>query len=162
MDLRIREQRLPGIGNRYDLPLDRDRHLMIVVGRDGSCQVGVVTGDADEPDGVVSLTRDQAVAVAALLAGARFTIDTTEDERVAADEITVETLEVGPTSPAVGQVVDDVSFPEESDATILAVIRDKPTDLVEEQPVDPLRAGDRVVLSARRDDLGAIARQLVG
>jgi len=162
MDLRIREQRLPGIGNRYDLPLDRGRHLMIVVGRDGRCQVGVVTGDADEPDRVVSLSREQAVAVAALLAGARFTIDTTEDQRVDADEITVETLELGVASPAVGQVIDDVALPAESDATILAVIRDKPADLVEEQPVDPLRAGDRIVISARRDRLGDIERQLVG
>jgi K+/H+ antiporter YhaU regulatory subunit KhtT len=162
MDLRIREQRLPGIGNRYDLPLDRRWHLMIVVGRDGRCQVGVIDGDADEPDRVVSLSREQAVAVAALLAGARFTIDTSEDERVATDEITVETLEVRHASPAVGQVVDDMSFPADSDATVLAVIRDKPAELVEEQPVDPLRAGDRVVISARRDRLGDIARQLVG
>lgn len=162
MDLRIREQRLPGIGHRYDLALDGDRHLMIVVGSDGSCQVGVVTGDADEPEGVVALRRDQAVAVAALLAGARFTIDTTGDERVAADEVTVETLELGASSPAVGRLVDDVSLPDGSDATILAVIRDKPGDLVEEEPVDPLRIGDRVVVSARRDRLGEIARQFIG
>jgi hypothetical protein len=65
---------------------------MIVVEPNGNCHVGVITGDAEEPDSVVSLSRDLAVAVAALLTGARVSIDSTADDRFDADEITVETV----------------------------------------------------------------------
>ena len=162
MDVRIREQRLPGIGHRYDLPLDRDRHLMIVVERTGNCHVGVITGDAEKPDSVVSLSRDLAVAVAALLTGARFSIDSTADDRFDADEITVETVALGPRSPAIGRVVEEVPLPEGGGTSILAVIRDEPADLVEGEPVDPLRPGDRIVVSGPRERLADVTQRLAG
>jgi K+/H+ antiporter YhaU regulatory subunit KhtT len=87
VDIQIREQRLPGIGRRYDLALNRRRTLIVVVNdRSGSRELSVVSGDAEEPDVTVTLTQDQAVTLAALLTGARFSIDATGDSRVDADE----------------------------------------------------------------------------
>jgi TrkA domain protein len=162
MDLRIREQRLPGIGHRYDLTVGRGTRLVIVVQHSGGRMVSIGTSHADEPDAAVSLTSDQAMAVAALLTGARFTIDTRDDDRTSADEIAIETVVLGPASPAVGVAVDDVSLPADSDATILAVIRDSTPELVEDDPVEPCHAGDRVVVSARRERLPDVVAQLAG
>jgi K+/H+ antiporter YhaU regulatory subunit KhtT len=162
VDLRIREQKLPGIGHRYELALDDDRYLLVVVQHTGDREVGVMRSGAEEPDVVVSLDHDESLAVAALLTGARFAVDTSGDERVPADEIAVETITLGPRSPVIGQLVDEVALPLGSDATILAVIRDEPAQLVEDEPVEPFRRGDQVVVSAPRDRLPEVARRLAG
>ena len=72
LEIQIREERLPGIGHRYELELGNDRRLVVVAHDSGKRDIGVVSGDADVPDFIVSLTPDQAAAVAAILAGARF------------------------------------------------------------------------------------------
>jgi TrkA domain protein len=162
MDLRIREQRLPGIGRRYDVDLDRDRRLVIVVQHSGARQVSVVSGRGGDPESVVSLDHDQAVAVAALLMGVRFSFDTRDDDRVECDEVGVDTVILGPESPAVGALAREVELPPDSDAAILAVIRDDPADLVEDEPHEPFRAGDRVVVAARQDRLEAVRQLLNG
>ncbi len=162
MSLRIRARRLPGLGYRYELALRGDCHLVVVVQNDGRCQMGVLMADADEPERVVSLEHDQAVAVASLLTGARFSIDTTTDDRVRADEVTVETVTLGPRSPAVGRVAEEVSLPQDGDAMILAVIRGERGELVEEEPIEPFRPGDRVVVSVRRDRAADVAQRLAG
>jgi len=74
MEMQIQEQRLPGIGHRYELKLQRDRRLIVVVQDRGRRELGVISGAAEGPDVVVSLTQDQAVALAALLTGARFSL----------------------------------------------------------------------------------------
>jgi K+/H+ antiporter YhaU regulatory subunit KhtT len=79
LEIQIREQRLPGIGHRYELRLERDRRLIVVVQDRGRRDFGVVSRGADVPDVIVSLTPEQAVAVAAILAGARFSIRSAED-----------------------------------------------------------------------------------
>jgi hypothetical protein len=42
------------------------------------------------------------------------------------------------------------------------VIRDEPADLVEGEPVDPLRPGDRIVVSGPRERLADVTQRLAG
>jgi hypothetical protein len=162
MDRRIREQRLPGIGHRYDLTAGGGKTLVIVVQHSGGRMLSIGTSDADEPEAAVTLTEDQAVAVAALLRGARFTIDTREDDRTSADEIAVETIVLGPTSPAIGMAVDDVGLPADSVPPSLPSSGTAHPKLVEDDTVEPCHAGDRVVVSARRDRFPDVVALLAG
>ncbi len=159
MEVRIREQNLPGIGHRYELPVDADRSLMVVLQRGGGRQIAVGRPDADEPAAAVTLTHDQAMAVAALLTGARFAIEA-DPEHPAGGDVAVETVTLGERSPGVGRLVRDVPLPAGADAAILAVIRDDTPQLVEDEDTEPCRAGDRVVVAARRDRLAAVVRGL--
>jgi hypothetical protein len=92
MDIHIREYRLPGVGHRYELGLPRGRRLIVVVQDGGRRDLGLVSGAADVPDVIVSLTADQAVAVAALLTGARFSIGSTGVDPVDAGDVAIETV----------------------------------------------------------------------
>ena len=123
MDIHIREQRLPGIGHRYELDVDAGRKLTVVVQYGGRREVSLVSPLAEEPDVVVSLSEDQAVALAALLSGARFSIDRTTDDQIDCDEVVVETVTLGPGSPAIGRPVKDIRLTGDSEAAVLAVIR---------------------------------------
>jgi len=160
MDVRVREQRLPGIGHRYDIQLDDGRHLFVVVQGDGRRAVGIGEPGAEQPDVTASLSQDQAVAVAAILTGARFSIDTSEDDRVAGDEIAVETIFLGAASPAVGRIPRDVADSAGPDVAILAVIRDETPDMVEDALTEPIRPGDRIVVAARREQVDTLVRRL--
>ncbi len=162
MDVRVREQRLPGIGHRYDIQLDDGRQLFVVVQGDGRRAVGIVDPEADQPDMAAVLSQDQAVAAAAILTGARFSIDTSEDDHIPGDEVAVETITLGERSPAVGQVARDVAHSAGPDVTVLAVIRDETPDLVEDAPTEPIRPGDRIVVAARREQVATLVRRLTG
>ena len=162
MDIHIREQRLPGIGHRYELDLDTGQRLTVVVQHGGRREVGLVSRLADEPAAVVSLSEEQAVALAALLSGARFSIDSTGDDQIHADEVVVETVTLRPGSPAIGRPLNDIRLMGDSEAAVLAVIRDETPELVEDEVTRPSQAGDRVVIAARRQHLATVVRQLAG
>lgn len=166
MKLRIIEQRLPGIGHRYELVLGGGQRLVVVVEQAGGRELGVFRSGTEEPEHVVHLSQEQAVAVAALLSGARFAIERAETptspvERETAD-VAVETVTLGPDSPAVGRLSSDLPLLNGADAAVLAVIRDETPELVEDQERVPCRPGDRVVVAARRDRLGAVVAALAG
>ena len=162
MNIHIREQKLPGIGHRYEFDVDAGRKLTVVVQHAGRREVGLVSRLAEEPDVVVSLSQEQAVALAALLSGARFSIDSTGDDQIDADEVVVETVTLGSASPALGLPAKDVRLAGDAEAAVLAVIRDETPDLVEDETARPCQAGDRVVIAARRQNVAAVVRQLAG
>lgn len=162
MDIHIREQRLPGIGHRYELDVDGGRKVTVVVQNGGRREVGLVSRLADEPDAVASLSEQQAVALAALLSGARFSIDSAGDDQIDAEQVVVETVTLGPGSPAIGRPVSDILLMGDTGAAVLAVIRDETAELVEDESTRPSQPGDRIVIAARRQHLPAVVRQLAG
>lgn len=162
MEIHVREQRLPGIGHRYELALDLDRRLTVVVQDGGRRELGLVSGRADQPEVVVSFSQEQAVALAALLSGARFAIDSSDDHRIDSDEVVVETVILGTGSPAVGRSMKDIRLTGDKEATVLAVIRDETPELVEDETSQPCQPGDRVVIAARRQHLREVVQALAG
>ena len=162
MNIHIREQKLPGIGHRYEFDVDAGRKLTVVVQHAGRREVGVASRLAGEPEIVVSLSQEHAVALAALLSGARFSMDSTNDDKIDADEVVVETVTLGPTSPALGRPCKDLRLTGDAEATVLAVIRDETPELVEDEQTRPCQPGDRVVIAARRQNVAAVVRHLAG
>lgn len=162
MNVRIREQSLPGIGHRYDVSVGEDRHLIVVVQRAGGREISISRRGADAPMTSLALSHDQAVAVAALLSGARFSIESDPEGDAPSGDVGVETVTLGERSPAVGRTAREVPLVAGSDAAILAVIRDDTPQLLEDEATEPCRVGDRVVVAARRDRLAEVIRELVG
>lgn len=160
-EINIREHALPGLGHRYEMEVDRGRRLVITVRRDGRRIIGLGERDADEWSATVALDQHQAMVVASLLTGVRVSIDTHDDDRVAADEVAVQTVTLGERSPAVGLRVEQITLPDHADAAVLAVIRDETPELVEQED-QPTRVGDRVVVVARRERLDDVLWQLSG
>ena len=168
MDITIHEQTLPGIGLRYDVTVDLKRRLSIVVSRTGARELSISDLDAEEPTAVVSLSQAQALAVAALLSGARFSLERdplrtvsepgTRDE----DVVTVSTVTLTDSSPAIGRRVSEIGLPTGSNAAVLAVIRDQTPELVEDPARVPVRAGDRLVVAARTSWADSVRATLTG
>jgi TrkA domain protein len=160
MEIRVRETNLPGVGVRYDVDADGGPHLFVVVRRDGRRTLGL-TGEGDEPAWQLALEQGQAVTVAALLLGARFTLDTTADAQVASDEVVVDSVEVREGSPAVGLTKREMSLPDD-EAVLLAVISDSTPQLVEDEANHRCLPGDRVVVAARGSRIDEVLAYLQG
>lgn len=159
MEIRVRETDLPGIGMRYDIDLGEDRGLFVVAESTGARHLGHVSSH-DAPDWEISLSPAQAVAVAAILLGARFTLDTRHDDRVSADEVVVDTVELTEASPLIGRTRAEIALPG-PDAAVLAVISDRTPDLVEDDATYRCRPRDRAVVAARSaaiDDVASYVR----
>ena len=71
MDINVREQALPGVGQRFEIELSPGRQFVVVAHLDGQRSIGISEPghDPDEVD-TTELTVEQSVMVGALLLGA--------------------------------------------------------------------------------------------
>ena len=158
MEMNVTEQVLPGVGVRYEIDMDDGRRLFVIAHRDGQRVVGVMS-EADEPDKQVVLDQPAAVTLAALLLGARFTIDTSNEEWVSSDEVAVEVVELGEGSPALGLYQAEVELAD-AEAVVLAVLSDSSSDLVKSEDHHRLQVGDRIVVAARGAHIAQVTEAL--
>jgi len=93
----------------------------------------------------------RAVLLAALLLGARFTVDTRNDARVSSDEVVVDVVELRADSAAVGRSQRELQLGD-PDAVVLAVVSDTTPELIEAEELDRAQAGGRVVVADWRAD----------
>lgn len=153
-ELTVAAQRLPGIGWRYTVPAAQDRLLVIVVEDRGPRHLVIVDPAQDQPLTAVRLSGADATAVAALLTGARFrfapTADLPEPAPGGDGEVVVETVSVGSDSPLVGVPQADAAARIGARASLLAVIDDGTSQLVELDPGRGIQPGDRLVVAVRR------------
>ncbi|GAA4732943.1 hypothetical protein GCM10023328_10310 [Modestobacter marinus] len=155
-DVRVHAERLPGIGWRYSLPADRGRRVVVVVEDRGPTHLVLVDPRLDEPLTTVRLPAEHTSVLAALLTGARFTLETSEAAPTTTPdqaEVVVETVAIAGGSPALGLAPDDIVRRLGPDAALLGVICDATPQLVENDDGRSVRAGDKLVVAARRSRL---------
>lgn len=73
---KVRHVPLPGIGERFDLVAASGLIVTVLTQRSGRRELAVGEPGADEPTAIISLTRAEAAAVAALLVGAQIELTT--------------------------------------------------------------------------------------
>lgn len=162
MEIEIREQRLPGIGQRYEFAIDGNERVVVVAQRDGRRDIGVLRSGSDQVEQLVQLDQDQAVALGAMLTGARFSIDTSDDDRIEAGRVVVQTVTLGHSSPVLGRTVKDIDVCDDIAAAVLAVIRDETPQVVEDPATAGSPPGDRLVIAADRDHIDRLVAYLSG
>ncbi len=79
MEIVIREEKLPGIGRRWELSAANGHSLVLVRTNTGAHQLYIRSSNKDEPDCAVLLTASEAIALAWLLAGVRIVAEPGED-----------------------------------------------------------------------------------
>jgi K+/H+ antiporter YhaU regulatory subunit KhtT len=165
-DVVVESYRLPGIGWRYDVPVDAERRLLLVVEDRGPRHLMLVDPHVEEHLTSARLSEPQAIAFASLLTGARFTVQAADtatelpSEQVESADVVVETIDVGVASSAKGLATDQLVQLLGADVALLGVICDETPELVETDPARMLEAGDRLVVAARRGGLPRV-REMV-
>jgi K+/H+ antiporter YhaU regulatory subunit KhtT len=148
--------RLPGVGWRYDIPLARSMRLLVLVEDRGRRHVILADEHGSEESWLsVTMDEEQALAVAALLTGARLNLVHHEgardlDSLGPTPDTLIESVLVTESSAIRGLPPTAITDRLEGHAELLGVVCDETPQILENDPNRPLQVGDRVVLAARR------------
>lgn len=153
MDIHVHEQRLPGISLKYDIDLSDGRSPFVSTSTGGEQAVCRVTSDG-KPDWQVSLRADQAVTIAALLLGARFTLDSRSSDQIGVDEIIINTMTAGSDSQIIGLSALQMNLLGDTAFTMAVISATAP----EVKTLDTQRChfGDWVVFAASASDAPSV------
>ena len=155
-DVDIEGLRLPGVGWRYDLGLPRDTRLVVVVEDGGPRHVMITRAGQDDALVSVSLSSDQALALATLLTGARFTVTEAQQATppvgwpAAKHGVAIESIVVEAASPVIGVPASQLRARLSPEAELLGVLSEETPEILEDEPERPFQPGDRLVLAVRR------------
>ena len=162
--LEIFEVTLPGIGRRYSLPAGDGARVVVVMHHSGRRDLYSFTpegGPSGPPASCVTLTDDQARRLSAVLGGSYFKPSVVTDVETVIGNLLIDWVTVRPDSPGADRSIAELEIPRRTRMTVVAILRDHETVLAPE-PSEVLRAGDRLVVVGRQEDLGAFLRHVVG
>jgi K+:H+ antiporter subunit KhtT len=146
---------LPGIGVCHELALHEGRHIGIVIRRTGQRDFVIYDDEGDGAAAGVTLTGDEAIAVAEVLAAPRVVFPSPVEGLV------VEQLPVPDDSPFAGRPLGETHARTRTGASIVAVLREG-TALPSPTPEFVLHAGDLVVIVGTRAAIDQLTRILDG
>lgn len=155
MSVDITNRVLPGIGVCHELALHDGRHIGIVNRRTGQRDFVIYDEEGDGAAAGVTLTHDEAVAVAEVLAAPQLVFPS------AVEGLVVEQLSVPGDSPFAGRALGGTQARTRTGASIVAVLRED-TALPSPTPEFLLQAGDLVVTVGTRAAIEHVARILDG
>jgi TrkA domain protein len=161
MSNEIEEQELPGIGRRYRLAGRDGGSAVVVVHHSGRRDLYVMGADADTPQATLALTDRQARTLGAVLSGAYFTPAVVEEMEAVIGDILIDWMTLRADSPGADRSIADLEIRRRTRMTVVAVARDAGT-IIAPEPTEVLRAGDRLVVVGRPEDLAAFTRHVIG
>ena len=155
MSVDITSRVLPGIGVCHELALHEGRHIGIVIRRTGQRDFVVYDEEGDGAAAGVTLTADEAIAVAEVLAAPRVVFPSPVEGLI------VEQLPVPADSPFARRPLGGTHARTRTGASIVAVLR-QGTALPSPTPEFVLHANDLVVTVGTRAAIDQVARILDG
>ncbi|MGH9026534.1 MAG: cation:proton antiporter regulatory subunit [Acidimicrobiia bacterium] len=156
----VSEQTLPGIGRSYALTSCDNSRVTVVIHHSGRRDLYVEL-PAEGRSVSVELNDDEARRLGAVLGGAYFKPAVVEELEAVIGGLLIDWVTLRPDSPGAGRSIADLEIRQRTRLTVVAIQRDADT-LVTPEPSEVLRAGDRLVVVGRQEDLPAFIRHVVG
>lgn len=157
----VTEQSLPGIGERFELRASEGGAAVVVIHHSGRRDLYLFEADDEDPRAAVTLTDAQARTLGAILGGAYFKPAVVEEIEAVVGELLIDWATLREDSPATGRNIAELAIRERTKMTVAAIVRDH-VPLVAPEPTEVLRAGDRLVVLGRQEDLPGFIRHVVG
>jgi TrkA domain protein len=151
---------LPGIGRSYQMTGTNGGRITVVIHHSGRRVVYGLNAGADQAS-TVELGDQQARKLGAILGGAFFKPAVVEEVEAVFEDLLIEWVALAPTSPGVDRSIAALAIRRTTGVTIIAIIRGAQA-ITAPQPSEVLRAGDRLVVVSRPQDLGPFRDLVVG
>jgi TrkA domain protein len=160
-DVEVRAQDLPGIGRRFEIGCSDGGRISVVIQNNGLRDIYSFEPGRDQPDSALQVSDEQARALGAILTGVYFQPTIVEDVEAAVGDLSIDWVALARSAPAVGRSVGELGLRGRSDVVLVAIVRDGKARLTPGD-AEVLRAGDRVVLAGRREDLAPVRNAMAG
>jgi TrkA domain protein len=151
---------LPGIGRIHQMTGINGGRITVVVHHSGRRAVYGLNAGADQAS-AVELSDQQARKLGAVLGGAFFKPAVVEEVEAVFDDLLIDWVALEPNSPGVDKSIAELEIRRTTGVTIIAIIRGDQA-ITAPEPSEILRAGDRLVVVSRRQDLGPFRDLVVG
>ena len=142
----VYEADLPGVGKKFEVDLDGERRLVIVIHNTGKRELFVRENPDEDAEKLFELSDRLARQVGTIMEGAYFQPIRTETiDTVLSDDTLIEWVNVTDTSPLVGETLAETRLRQELGVSVIAVQRGEET-ITNPGPDTQLQPGDTLVV----------------
>jgi TrkA domain protein len=152
----VYETAVPGVGHKFELELDGDSRLVVILHHDGKREVYLRPEENADSQKLFDLPGKRARQLGAILEGAYFQPVELDEVRVPVGEAFIEWVEIGPESTMVGRSLQATNVRERTGVSVLAIQRGEET-IGNPQPDTVVRADDILVTLGTRDEHRALS-----
>jgi TrkA domain protein len=148
----VYESDLPGVGKKFEVELNDDSRLVVVIHNTGRRDVYLRPDDDGDSEKLFEMSDRLARMVGTILEGAYFQpIRTDTIETVLGDDTLLEWVKLSADSPVVGKTLAESNVRATTGATVVAIQRDGQTISSPDADTD-LQADDILIVVGSRDD----------
>lgn len=155
----IYETEVPGVGHKFELELDGEERLVVIIHHDGKRELYRRPGPNEDSVKLVSLTGKKARQLGSILEGAYFQPVEMDELNVPLGEAIIEWVEVKDESPLVGQTLAEAAIRQQTGVSVIAIQRGEET-LANPNPETKIDAGDILVAIGTREEQVALTELL--
>jgi TrkA domain protein len=157
----IYEAEVPGVGHKFELELDGEARLVVIIHHDGKREVYRRPDPDADSEKLFSLSGKQARQLGSILEGAYFQPVDLDEVSVPLGEAIIGWLEVPENAPIAEQTLADASIRKQTGVSVMAIQRGEET-LSNPDPSERLQAGDVLVTLGTREEQGDLDDLLAG
>ena len=152
----VYETEVPGIGHKFELELDGDERLIVLIHHDGKREVYLRPGENQDSEKLFSLTGKRARQLGSILEGAYFQPVELDDVEVPLGEAIIEWVDVDSSSSLVGKSLRAASIRDQTGVSVIAIQRGEET-IANPKPDVTLKENDIVVTLGMREEQQAFS-----
>ncbi|MFC4452055.1 MULTISPECIES: cation:proton antiporter regulatory subunit [Halobacteriales] len=152
----IYETEVPGVGHKFELELDGEERLIVLIHHDGKREVYRRPGENQDSQKLFSLTGKRARQLGSILEGAHFQPIEMDEIQVPLGEAIIEWVDIDSSSPLVGQTLRAANIREQTGVSIIAIQRAEKT-IANPMPDTTIEADDILVTLGSRDEQQAFS-----
>ena len=147
----VYESDLPGVGKKFEIDLDDDSQLVVVIHNTGKRELFLRPDPDADSEKLFELSDKLARQIGTIMEGAYFQpIETETIETVIAEDSLIEWMKLTDDSPVAGQTLRNANIRERTGASIIAIQRGDET-ISNPTPDTELRADDTLVAVGSRE-----------
>lgn len=147
----IYETEVPGVGHKFELELDGEERLVVLLHHDGKREVYLRPGANQDSQKLFSLDGKRARQLGSILEGAHFQAIELDEIQVPLGEAIIEWNDMDPSSPLVGQTLRSANIRERTGVSVIAIQRGEET-ISNPKPDTSVESEDILVTLGTRDE----------
>lgn len=152
----IYEAEVPGVGHKFEVELDGEERLVIIIHHDGKREVYLRPGQNQDSEKLFALTGKRARQVGTILEGTYFQPVELDEVQVPLGEAIIEWNDIDSSSPLVGQTLQEANVRERVGVSVIAIQRGEET-ISNPTPNTAIEADDILVTIGTRDEQRAFS-----
>ncbi|MFC6823787.1 cation:proton antiporter regulatory subunit [Halopelagius fulvigenes] len=147
----IYEAEVPGVGHKFELELDKDERVSVLIHHDGKREIYHRPSKNADSEKLLSFTGKQARQLGSILEGAYFQPVEMDEVQVPLGEAIIEWVDVDPSSQLVGQSLREANIREQAGVSIIAIQRGEET-IANPAPDTTIEGDDILVAIGTREE----------